>query len=215
MTRERPIQFVVVGGPHGGPTENPTCYVRTTQRGKYQRWTRPRRSKRTGELLPPRLTQWARYQDYIDHVRREMPAEDYRLLVDHYWPLVAGREAKLVLDVVVQFRGRAHSDADHVASTIADALFPAPLRKRKKPTHSRRFRSRETYVPVWPRAVLERAPGDRGVLARTIDFRDGQETAFVAIRIKGPYPRTEWLDPGAHGFPRVELHRSIVKEDEE
>ena len=190
----RAFTFVIVGGPHHGSHENPVCYARTTQRGKYVRWTKPRISPATGELLPVRLTQWGRYQDYVDHVRRALGPDERATLFDEAWPLLAGGE-KVIVDVVVQFRGRAHSDADHVASTIADALFP---KRPLKPGRS------TAYRPVWSFDTLRRSTGDKLVLPRLLDWRDGCDRAFVAAKVHGPYPRDEWLegDP-VTGFPRI------------
>ena len=189
-----PFTFVVVGGPHGGARENPVCYTRTTQRGKYVRWTKPRISEKTGKLLPARLTQWGRYQDYVDHVRRSLGGDVRRILFEDAWAHLRAGE-KVIVDVVVQFRGRGHSDADHVASTIADALFPQPPTKPGGST---------SYRPVWSFEELRRSPGDKLVLARLLDWRDGQEAAFVAAKIHGPYPRDEWLDDDpVTGFPRI------------
>lgn len=184
------FRFVVIGGPHRGPGENPTCYVRTTQRGAFVRWTKPRISKRTGELLAPHLTPWARYQDYIEHVRRSLTSEQTELLQGPIWyDLSHGDCMRYHVDAVVQFAGKAHSDPDHVASTIADALFPGP--PRSKPG---KHRERLSYSPVWPRHVLENAPGDSRVLASVRDYRDGCETAFVAVSVHGPYDRFSWYD---------------------
>ncbi len=179
--------FAILGGPHSGKKENPTCYVRTTQRGKYVRYTKARIGK-TGKLLPPRLTHWARHQDYIDHVRAAATRAGVRpKLMDEIWPMLRAGDAKVIIDVVVQFRGKRHSDADHVASTIADALFPSPPRKQPNPSTRRR-----SYQPVWGFDLLKRSPGDGLVLARVLDFRDEADFAFVAVNIHGPYPRDAW-----------------------
>jgi len=176
------IGFEVVGGPHRGELENPTCYARTTQRGKFVRWTKPRISTATGKVLPARLTHWARYQDYIEHVRKALSPEQCFILHEKMWPR-AGTE-KFVIDVIVQFRGRRHSDADHVASTIADALFPKP------PSHKPRGTSH--WSPIWRFELLRQSPGDGLVLARTMDYRDESDIAVVWVNVHGPYPRREW-----------------------
>jgi len=177
--------FAVLGGPHDGKLENPTCYARTTQNQKHFRYTKARISSATGKLLPPRLTHYARYQDYLEHVRAALSADDRRILFNEIWPLLHTKDHKVIVDVIVQFKGRRHSDADHVASTIADALFPKPPRHRP----GGQFR------PVWPFEQIKESPGDGLVLARLLDFRDGADFAFVAVNIHGPYSRDEWTVP--------------------
>lgn len=198
--------FVIIGGPHGGKTENPTCYARTTQRAKHIRFHPTRLSKATGKLLPPRLTQWARYQDYIDHVRRALPSRHRDTLLETFWPMLKAQEGKVIVDVIAQFKGRRHSDADHVASTIADALFPqAPRRQSRGSRH---------YRPAWGYHTLKHAPGDGLVLARMLDCRDGADYAFVAVNIHGPYPRDAWLEGNpVKRFPRVLLLSTIPLDD--
>lgn len=207
---DRAISFAVIGGPHDGPTENPTCYARTTQHGKYTRWTKPKLSKRTGLLLPRRLTQWARYQDYVDHVRRAVDGPNRRILFGHFWRILSygtHTDSKVIVDVIAQFRGRAHSDADHVASTIADALFPQPPRHRPKPSSRR-----TAYRPEWSYDELAKSPGDKLVLARILDFRDGADFAFVAVNIHGPYPRDAWLEGNpVKSFPRVVVTAPVLE----
>jgi len=184
------FEFIIIGGPHGGEIENPTCYARTTQRSKHIRWTRSRISEATGKVLPPRLTQWARYQDYVEHVRRAFGVYERDQLIEEIWPILHAKEGKVVVDVVAQFRGRQHSDADHVASTVADALFPRP------PTKRPRRRSGAT----WGYDTLRHSPGDGLVLARMLDFIDGADSAFVVVKIHGPYPRDWW---GAGPIPNL------------
>lgn len=188
--------FAVLGGPHDdGRRENPTCYARTTQAAKHIRWTKAKIGKR-GQIISPRLTHWARYQDYIEHVRAALSAEDRRILFTEIWPLLRTKEHKVIVDVIVQFRGRRHSDADHVASTIADALFP------KAPTH----RPGGRFRPVWSFEQITESPGDGLVLARMLDFCDGAEFAFVAVNLHGPYPRDAWLEGNpVKSFPKVTL----------
>ncbi|MBN2564648.1 MAG: hypothetical protein JXB46_02950 [Candidatus Eisenbacteria bacterium] len=189
MAGEVGIWFVVIGGPHDGARENPTCYARTTQRQKYIRWTKPRVSKRTGKILPARLTQWGRYQDYIEHVRNSVfPMSARKILWNDIWPRLHLKDCMFVVDLFVQFRGGRHSDPDHVASTIADALFP-------KPPNPSATRSRASYDPVWPIDTLVHSPGDRFVIPRIIDCRDQADTAFVGVHIHGPYERGAWLFP--------------------
>ena len=188
---ETEIRFAVLGGPHGGLAENPTCYARTTQKAKFNRRTRPRISARTGKLLPTHLTPWARYQDYIEHVRRSITWMERDVLHGKIWGDLRGGLVTYRCDVVAQFVGRRHSDADHVASAIADALFPGPL--RSKPP---RPGSRDTsWQYVWSRRALEAAPGDANVVARILDCRDMEDYAFVGIHVHGPYPRDAWNDP--------------------
>lgn len=193
--------FAIIGGPHGGKTENPTCYARTTQMQKNFRYTKARISPATGKLLPPRLTHYARYQDYIEHVRRAFGVRVHSHLLENLWPRLKAKEGKVIVDVIAQFKGRQHADADHVASTIADALFPHPPRKRR-----RNSSRRSAYQPAWGYHMLKHAPGDGLVLARMLDYRDGADYAFVAVNIHGPYPRDEWTVPDhpIH-FPAVTL----------
>ena len=191
--------FGVVGGPHDGKLENPTCYARTTQTQKHFRYTKARISKATGKLIPPRLTHYARYQDYLEHVRAALSADDRRILFNEIWPLLRTKEHKVIVDVIVQFKGRRHSDADHVASTIADALFP------KAPTH----RPGGQFRPAWPFEDISQSPGDGLVLARMLDFCDGADFAFVAANVHGPYPRDAWLEGNpVKSFPEVRFLQS-------
>jgi len=119
--------------------------------------------------------------------------------MDEIWPMLRAGEAKVIVDVLVQFRGKRHADADHVASTIADALFPAAPRKQPVPSSRRR-----SYQPVWGFDLLKHSPGDGLVLARVLDFRDEAEFAFVAVNIHGPYPRDAWLEGNpVKRFPAV------------
>lgn len=201
--------FTILGGPHSGKNENPTCYARTTQRGKYVRYTKARLGK-TGKLLAPRLTHWARHQDYIDHVRAAATRASVRpKLMDEIWPMLRAGDAKVIVDVIVQFRGKRHADADHVASTIADALFPAPPRKQPNPSTRRR-----SYQPVWGFDLLKHAPGDGLVLARVLDFRDEADYAFVAVNVHGPYPRDVWLEGNpVKRFPAV-IFKTVERLDD-
>jgi hypothetical protein len=186
------IRFVIPGGPQDSLAENPTCYARTTQMQRHFRRQPPRIGK-SGKLLGGRLTHYARYQDYVDYVRRCINGPQLGTLHSRVWPdLAAG--ARYQLDVIVQFAGRRHADPDHVASTIADALFPC--RPRSKPMAGREGFPL-SYRPAWNRTIIEKAPGDSLVVARTIDFRDGAKTAFVAVRIHGPYSRADWYDERA------------------
>ena len=199
------IAFVVEGGPHRGATENPVCYARTTQRAKHVRWEKRKLSKRTGQLLPRRLTHWARYQDYIDHVRRALDDEQCRTLFDEVWPALRTGERTFVADIIVQFSSGAHSDPDHVASTIADALFPKPPRNRPRPS------SRPSaYRPVWSFDERAQSPGDKLVLPRMLDCRDGYLIAFVAVHIHGPYRRGDWYN---HKFAAA-LHERCEQDRE-
>ncbi len=190
---KREIRFVVYGGPHKGLTENPTCYARTTQSQRFYRWTRPRVSKATGKLLPTHLRPWARYQDYVEHVRASLPEEAAATLHDVIWKDLCGRKVSYRVDIVAQFVGKRHSDPDHVASTIADALFPGPI--RSKPARPGRTGSSTHHV--WSRAVRDMAPDDSNVLARVLDYRDMADAAFVAVRVHGPYDRALFHDLGA------------------
>jgi hypothetical protein len=203
----RGFGFAILGGPHKGRNENPTCYARTTQAAKHIRWVKARISERTGKLLPRRLTHWARYQDWIEHVRNSLTDEQREILFEDIWPMLQMKNEKVIVDIIVQFRGRQHADADHVASAVADALFPKPPPKKMRGPNIR-----PAYNPAWTFEQLKRSPGDGLVLARVLDFCDCAESAYVAVNIHGPYPRDAFLEGNpVKSFPEVVIGLPVTE----
>ena len=155
-----------IDGNQEDPSGNPIPYTRTTARSKYRLWTK------TG-----RLTQYARYCQFMPYVRRSLSRENERRLIQEIWPLVASRQYQFYLDCQFQFRGDRYADVDNVIKGLLDSLFP-PKRKG--------------------------GPDDHLVRGRPVAVRDQRASGWIRCALLGPFPRDEWPHVPLHEFTEIE-----------